>query len=259
MATKEQVRQAGRDLRDSLQTAIRDGSFNPDDREDFSRIHLALTRRLQRFSSAPKHGESSSQYDSFVAKAGSATNAVKNCNASLPASVQDASSRSAAASNELPPITAGGALLQGALRLNRPAAAPAGPAGPQPSFAPAGGGGDDGPEPYYRSLVKLFPVEAVTLYPMAIGIAGGDRSILLTLIAVIALVVVGLRYFGTRPVEGGAPDWAAIGVALVSFLLYAAALGGFGIIFRTEAQTTMLLSFITVIWVAFLPYILRRQ
>ena len=59
--------------------------------------------------------------------------------------------------------------------------------------------------------------------------------------------------------EGGPPDWAAIFVALVSFLLYAASLGAFGIIYRTAEQTAMLMSFVTIIWVAFVPYILRRK
>jgi hypothetical protein len=266
MGTKEQVRQAGGALRDSLQTVIRDGAFDPADREDFSRIHLALIRRLQRFSSSPKYGDSSPQYDAFIQNAGNATSAVRNCNPSSPSSIQNAQTQSAAASNALPSITGGGAFLQGALRVNAPPTAAAAVAGePEASFAPPGGGGDGGdggdgaPEPYYQSLVKLFPVEAVTLYPMAVGVAGDDRSALYVLIGVIALVVVGLRYFGTKPAEGGPPEWAAIGVSLVSFLLYAAALGGFGVIYGTEGQTAMLLSFITVIWVAFVPRILRVQ
>ncbi|MEA1014595.1 hypothetical protein [Sphingosinicella sp. LY1275] len=115
------------------------------------------------------------------------------------------------------------------------------------------------PTPYYESLIKLFPVEAVTLYPMALGVAGDDEGTRTTLIAIIALVVVGLRYFGTKPIEGGRPDWMAIIVALVSFLLYAAALGGFGVLFQTPQQTATLLSFLTVIWVAFVPYLLRQR
>jgi len=115
------------------------------------------------------------------------------------------------------------------------------------------------PTPYYESLIKLFPVEAVTLYPMALGVAGEDQGMRMTLIVIIALVVVGLRYFGTKPPEGGRPDWMAIIVALVSFLLYAAALGGFGVLFKTPEQTATLLSFLTVIWVAFVPYLLRQR
>ncbi len=122
------------------------------------------------------------------------------------------------------------------------------------------------PEPYYTSLVKLFPVEAVTLYPLAIGIAAGDAAIRLLLIAVIMIFVVALRWFATQDVAqgdtgstgGGAADVPAIAVAVVSFALYAASLGGFGYLRGGEAQTGQLLAFLTVMWVALVPFALRR-
>ncbi len=122
------------------------------------------------------------------------------------------------------------------------------------------------PEPYYTSLVKLFPVEAVTLYPLAIGIAAGDAAIRLLLIAVIMIFVVALRWFATQDAApdvtgstgGGAADVPAIAVAVVSFALYAASLGGFGYLRGGEAQTGQLLAFLTVMWVALVPFALRR-
>ncbi len=122
------------------------------------------------------------------------------------------------------------------------------------------------PEPYYTSLVKLFPVEAVTLYPLAIGIAAGDAAIRLLLIAVIMIFVVTLRWFATQDAApdvtgstgGGAADVPAIAVAVVSFALYAASLGGFGYLRGGEAQTGQLLAFLTVMWVALVPFALRR-
>jgi hypothetical protein len=106
-------------------------------------------------------------------------------------------------------------------------------------------------------LAKLFPVEAVALYPLATGIAGEDRSVRLILIAVIGVFVVALRWLGTQD-SGGQPDPAAIAVALASFLLYAAALGGFGYLPGGAEQTRQLLAFVTIIWVALAPLWLRR-
>ncbi|MGK6324698.1 hypothetical protein ACMGDM_16665 [Sphingomonas sp. DT-51] len=114
------------------------------------------------------------------------------------------------------------------------------------------------PEPYYTSLVKLFPVEAVTLYPLAIGIAGSDVALRLILIAVIALFVIALRWFGTQEESGGGADRLAIIVSVMSFLLYAAALGGFGHLPGGPEQTRQLLAFLTIMWVALVPSVLRR-
>ena len=115
------------------------------------------------------------------------------------------------------------------------------------------------PEPYYASLVKLFPVEAVTLYPLAIGIAAGDVAIRLILIAIIAVFVIALRWFGTQEEGGGDADVLAIGISVVSFLLYAASLGGFGYLPGGPEQTRQLLAFVTVMWVALVPFVLRRS
>ncbi|WP_341208958.1 hypothetical protein [uncultured Sphingomonas sp.] len=113
------------------------------------------------------------------------------------------------------------------------------------------------PAPYYTSLVKLFPVEAVTLYPLAIEIAAGQAVLRMLLIGVIMLFVVALRWFATQD-AGGSADVPAIAVAVVSFALYAASLGGFGYLPGGEAQTTQLLAFLTVMWVALVPFALRR-
>ena len=87
-------------------------------------------------------------------------------------------------------------------------------------------------------------------------------SLRIALIGVIMLFVVALRWFATQEVGqeagGGAADGPAILVAVVSFALYAASLGGFGHLPGGEAQTTQLLAFVTVMWVALVPYALRR-
>ncbi|MBJ6123762.1 hypothetical protein [Sphingomonas mollis] len=114
------------------------------------------------------------------------------------------------------------------------------------------------PEPYYASLVKLFPVEAVTLYPLAIGIAAGDIVIRLILICIITLFIVALRWFGTQEERGGDADVVAIAVSVISFELYAASLGGYGYLPGGPEQTSQLFAFITIMWVALVPFVLRR-
>jgi hypothetical protein len=138
--------------------------------------------------------------------------------------------------------------LRGALRLRRASTPSARPGRPP----------DPTPEPYYTSLVKLFPVEAVTLYPLAIGIAGNDIVVRLILIAIITLFVIALRWFGTQEESGGDADVLAIGVSVISFELYAASLGGFGYLPGGPAQTSQFLAFITIMWVALVPFALRR-
>lgn len=139
-------------------------------------------------------------------------------------------------------------LLRGTLRLR---------SGSAPTLRD-GGGRRATPEPYYASLVKLFPVEAVTLYPLAVGIAAGDIVIRLILIGIITLFIVALRWFGTQEEGGGDADGVAIAVSVISFELYAAALGGFGDLPRGPEQTSQVLAFITIMWVALVPFVLRR-
>lgn len=115
------------------------------------------------------------------------------------------------------------------------------------------------PEPYYKDLIKFFPAEGVTLYPLAVGIASKDQGLLLILVAVICAFILALRYLATQPQSGGKPDWANIAVALVSFLLYSASLGAFNGGAPNPERVTMLMSFLTVMWVALVPFILRRM
>jgi hypothetical protein len=139
-------------------------------------------------------------------------------------------------------------LLRGTLRLR---------SGSAPTLRD-GGGRRAMPEPYYASLVKLFPVEAVTLYPLAVGIAAGDIVIRLILIGIITLFIVALRWFATQEEGGGEADGVAIAVSVISFELYAAALGGFGDLPGGPEQTSQVLAFITIMWVALVPFVLRR-
>ncbi|WP_209347383.1 hypothetical protein [Pontixanthobacter sp. CEM42] len=103
---------------------------------------------------------------------------------------------------------------------------------------------------YIDKLTRLFPVEGVTLYPLAVGIADKDKSILVGLIIFIALFVGVLRYFATQPESGGSPKIPAIAVSVFAFLLYAFTLGGFGYVFGDVGRHMLLSSFITIVFTA---------
>jgi hypothetical protein len=233
-------------LVDQVQALVEDARFVPRFFDTLFGLRTALGSARDRFAATPGEGERPAY-----------------------AIVQDRSEQAVAVGRTLVPDDAAVALYAAAVQRaiaaldGPPAAAPAGTVRPalrgtlrlrgdtRRSVAAAT------PDPYYTSLVKLFPVEAVTLYPLAIGIAAGDATIRLLLIAVIMLFVVALRRIATQD-AGGTADVPAITVAVVSFALYAASLGGFGYLPGGAAQTGQLLAFLTVMWVALVPFALRR-
>ncbi|HEV7658479.1 MAG TPA: hypothetical protein VGO55_01410 [Allosphingosinicella sp.] len=107
------------------------------------------------------------------------------------------------------------------------------------------------PRQVSENLAKLFPAEAAAAYPLAIGAASDSFALRIVLIAVIALSVILYRYFATQPKGGGRPDFQAIFISLVSFLLWATSLGGFGVLLETRERTTMLASFASILWLGF--------
>lgn len=116
------------------------------------------------------------------------------------------------------------------------------------------------PQPsYVEGLVKLFPVEGVTLLPMVGPIADTNEIVRFVLIGVIVVLIVALRWHATKPKEGGDADLTAIIVSVVSFLLYAATLQSFGLILEPESRHTLLFAFITTVWVALVPLLGRKN
>lgn len=115
----------------------------------------------------------------------------------------------------------------------------------------------DDSSPYLEALAKLFPAEGVALAPMIPVIAAGSSLITAFLTSVVVLLIVILRYFGTQPSAGGRPSWIDVGVAVVSFLLYAATIQVFGLILPPEDRHTVLMNFLTIFWIAVVPFISR--
>jgi hypothetical protein len=116
---------------------------------------------------------------------------------------------------------------------------------------------------YVTDVAKLFPVEAAALFPLGQTIAGNDPIALAIIIVVTALFVVVLRYFATQ--QDGRPAWNEIGGALISLLLWIGATKGYWvdkgwIDIGISADTgSKLYGFVTIIWVALVPYVLMEK
>ncbi|HEX8446756.1 MAG TPA: hypothetical protein VF649_09090 [Sphingomonas sp.] len=241
-------------LADQLQGHVEDGRFVPRFFERLSGWRLALAGARDRF--AAREAAETEAQPGYLMIAEQAQAAMARGASLTPGdaavAVYGAAIARVIAAIDRPMVQGGPATLRGTLRL-RPAAT----ASTRATILPQRG--VPVAEPYYTSLMKLFPIEAVTLYPLAISIAGDARPLRLLLIAVIALFVIVLRWFGTQEARGGDADRGAIIVSVVSFLLYAASLGGFGYLPGGADQTTQLLAFITIMWVALVPAMLRRR
>jgi hypothetical protein len=96
----------------------------------------------------------------------------------------------------------------------------------------------------------MFPAEGVALLPIALALSDPPRwPLRLLLIAVICAVIVFLRAVATRPVGGGRPDWVAVVISLISFLLYAASMKAFGLMGSPQEHALWVI-FLTIVWLA---------
>jgi hypothetical protein len=101
---------------------------------------------------------------------------------------------------------------------------------------------------YPQNLAKLFPAEGATAFPLFMAVAEDQRWLRVLFTLLIAVFVILYRYLGTQRTGGGRPDRAAIFVSTVSFLLFAASLGGFGVVIENAERTAMLGSALSLLW-----------
>jgi hypothetical protein len=140
------------------------------------------------------------------------------------------------------------------LALNVPALAPQAAAAAPTATQPA----------YMASVAALFPLEAATLFPLGRSIAGENGTALALIILLIAAFIVVLRYFATQPEGGGPPAVWEIIIAVISFLLWAGALGGYWVgqpIVDWRIAPDLgekLFGFAIIMWVAIVPYFVRK-
>lgn len=257
MATKDEIGTAGIGTRDALQAMIDSGAYQDSDVAALSTAHLTFTRALDDFVANPAQGDASSAYDPAQAACGNATAAINACRPDNASALDKVFSTVDAARRALAAITAPSTrgVLAGALIIRRGEAmkdrampgAPASPAGSEPT------------EPYLTSLAKLFPAEALSALLLVMSIDEKYVMVRAVMIALVTLASGVLRYFATRNPTSGKPDWLAILVSVVSFLIYAAALLAFGPLFGTNDQTTRLIATVAaVLWMSALTNVVRQ-
>jgi hypothetical protein len=81
---------------------------------------------------------------------------------------------------------------------------------------------------YLERLLKLIPAEVVTLYLFGVGLIPATRGVLLICWAVFCLLAVVLvRAYGTADGPRGVPpQWGAVGLSCVAFVIWVYTLGG---------------------------------
>lgn len=117
---------------------------------------------------------------------------------------------------------------------------------------------------YVASVAMLFPTEAATLFPLGQAIAG-DSGIALAIVIVLILVfVVAVRFFATQEEGGSSPVKKEIFVAGLSFLLWVGSLKGYWVtrgfmpLSVDPDLGSKLFGFATIMWVAIVPYFVRK-
>jgi hypothetical protein len=94
----------------------------------------------------------------------------------------------------------------------------------QPAGRLRGGSAGDEPDGWASRLAKLIPAEALGLYGAGQAIVPKTHPGGLWILAVASLFLAGaVRWIATRD-QNGRPQLAAVGIALVSFVLWVAAL-----------------------------------
>lgn len=260
MGTKDEIGTAGVAARDALQAMIDGGAYQDSDVAALSTAHLTFARALDDFIANPAQGDASSAYDPAQTACGNATAAINACLPGNASALDKVFSTVDAARRALAAITAPPTrgVLAGALMIRR-GEATKDRAMPGAPGAPASPAGAEPTEPYLTSLAKLFPAEALSALLLVMSI---DEKYVMVRAVMIALVTLSsgvLRYFATRNPISGKPDWLAILVSVVSFLIYAAALLAFGPLFGTDNQTTRLIATVAaVLWMAVLTNVVRQ-
>jgi len=88
--------------------------------------------------------------------------------------------------------------------------------------------GDDEFKLYLTRLMQMVPSEVIGLYLVGSGMIPENKPLVLSIWAVICLVgVIVVRAYGTSdPAKGQKPQWTAVILACVAFVIWVYSLGG---------------------------------
>lgn len=145
------------------------------------------------------------------------------------------------------------------LRIRRPSSG-----NNEEALMPAGEPSDD----WGTRLVKLIPSEALGLYSAAVGMIkqtdpkregfNANTALIIAMLASIILLIL-IRYRATQDPATGKPQFRAVGIALVSFFVWLAALAatGEGLSPLSGMPGVVYAPLIALIWVIFVPFIYK--
>lgn len=130
----------------------------------------------------------------------------------------------------------------------------------KPSILESVGGGDEGDD-WGTRIAKLIPAEALGLYGSAVAlvpIASSARGTALWIIvAVCCVLTILIRYRATLDPTTHQPQWPAIGIAIVSFLIWLLALGVPTSPIALPADLTFAGPLAALLWGTMVPYLYR--
>jgi hypothetical protein len=121
-------------------------------------------------------------------------------------------------------------------------------------------GGDEGDE-WGTRIAKLIPAEALGLYGSAVALIPAASSARVGALWVVVLVCCGLttllRYRATLDPATRKPQWAAIAISIVSFILWLVALGGPTSPIMLPPDLSFAGPLAALLWGTIVPYIYR--
>jgi len=116
--------------------------------------------------------------------------------------------------------------------------------------------GDGGAlKPYLDRLLKMIPAEVVSLYLVGIGFVPKEQVVAgLAWLGLCLIGVIVVRVWGTSDPEAElGPQWPAVGIACVAFLIWTYSMGGPYV--AAELHVPWLGSLLVLAWTFFVPYV----
>lgn len=111
---------------------------------------------------------------------------------------------------------------------------------------------------YLEKLTKMVPAEVVGLYLIGSGVIPTDRhASLLAWTAFCFSAVIIVRALGTRDSNSGQPQWAAVVISAVSFLIWVYSVGGPFPWYLKDAYQPFVGSLLVLAWTFIVPLLYR--
>lgn len=130
------------------------------------------------------------------------------------------------------------------------------------AIAPPGAAKDEEP-PYLEKLTRLIPGEVIGLYLVGVGLipkGQGVATVCWSVFCAIVLVIVRVKGTSDRE-QGKGPQWTAIVIALISYVIWLYALGGPFVAFPASASihVSYVASLLVLGWTFIVPYFFRAE